>query len=209
MTLTDKPAADEEDTREIAVEAWNLVFGRALFTFLQLPAEWVTGYQINDPLVCDSFLYKNLVWAGTGETEVLISRRRSHKGRPEHDFTLRVVADLQKKGPVAPKPSDLVRQREKEGHRVLRSGRLTAGGHAGSYVLSTSTRRILGVVGPTRLVAKLEGYIPCRQTTRLLTLTWTSPSSKNVIDCADQLVASLNSVLCHGHDVQPSEDFPS
>lgn len=208
MALTKESAADE-DTREIAVEAWNLVFGKVLFTFLRLPVDWVTGYQINDPLVCDQFLYKNLVWAGTGETEVLISRRRIRKERPEHDFTLKVVVDLQKNGPVAPSPKDLAGQHKKQGHQVLRSGRLTAGGHAGSYVLSTSTRRRFGILGRPQLIAKLEAYIPCTETTRLLALSWTSPSSKTIIDCADELIASLNSVLCHGHDVQPSEEWPS
>jgi hypothetical protein len=198
----DTPA---DGMREIAVEAWNIVFGRAMFVYLRLPDEWVTGFQINEPLVCNRFLYKNLVWAGTGETDVLISRMRGKGGRPVHEFTLKVVAELQKRGPVAPDPKDLASRHEKKGHRVLDSGKLNAGGHVGSYILWTTSRHRLRVIGLHRPGAKLEGYIPCTETTRLLKLTWTSPVPNLVIDHSAWLIASLNSVLCHGHDTQLDE----
>jgi len=195
----------EDDTREIAIEAWNIIFGRALFTYIRIPASWVTGFQLNEPLVANRFLYKNLVWVGTGEIECLISRERPKHERPNLDFRLKVATDLMKKGPVAPTPNDLVRRYEEKGYRIEDCGELHAGDHQGSYVLWTAYRRRFRIAGKPRLVARLEGYIPCDETKRLLTLTWTSPSPNLILEHSSELIRSLNSVLCHGHEVQPDE----
>lgn len=194
--------ADKQDdgTREIAIEAWNIFFGRAMFNYIRVPESWVTGYQLNEPLVTNRFLYKNRMWVGIGETECLISSQRNGANRPNLDFTLKVVVDLQKQGPVAPTPDDLLTRHMKKDREVVEHGELRAGNHAGSYALWIGYRRRFGIIGRPILIANLEGYIPCEETARLLTFTWKSQSSEMILENASKLVASLNSVLCHGHE---------
>ncbi|MFW9793663.1 MAG: hypothetical protein ACFFEE_05145, partial [Candidatus Thorarchaeota archaeon] len=128
-----------DGTREICVEAWNMIFGRAIFIYLYLPASWVTGYQMNDPLVTNRFLYKDRVWVGAGEIECLLSRERGPEKRPNLDFKVKIMVDLCKENPIAPTPEDLLDQHVKKDREVFKHGSLDTGGHIGSYVLWTST----------------------------------------------------------------------
>ncbi len=195
----------EYEMREIAIEAWNIIFGRALFTYISLPTPWVTGYQINDPVVTNRILYRNLMWVGVGETECLISREGGEQKRPILDFKLKVTVDLQREGPVAPSSETLQKHHEKKGHQIIKQGELQAGGHTGRFVVWKSHRPRFYIFGSPRLIARIEGYIPCDETNRLLTLTWTSPSSNLILKHSDTLIACLNSILCHGHDLAPDE----
>jgi hypothetical protein len=195
-----------DSTREICVEAWNMLFGRAIFAYIFLPTSWVTGYQMNDPLVTNRFLYKDRVWVGAGEIECLLSREHGPEKRPILDFRVKIIVDLHKETPVAPSPEDLLDQHVKKGREVVEHGTLVTGGHIGSYILWTSTRPRFGVFGSPRLNAQLLGYIPCDETSRLLKVVWTSPSPELILNQSDVLVSSLNLILCHGHDVQTYED---
>jgi hypothetical protein len=191
---------EENDTREISIEAWNMVFGRAMFAYIRLPVSWITGYQINEPMVTNRFLYKNLVWVGVGDVECLISCRRGEKKRPSLDFKLKVAVDLKKDGPIAPGPDEIHRNHVEKGHEVIDCKKLHAGGHEGSYILWTAMRRRFIVAGEHRLQAKLIGYIPCTETNRLLTLSWTSPRPELLLEHSGKLIDTLNSVMCHGHN---------
>ena len=188
------------DTREISIEAWNMVFGRAVFAYIELPESWITGYQINDPFVTNRLLYNNLVWVGIGEVECIISRERGQDTYPSLDFKLRIVVNLQKDGPIAPSPDDLFLQHEEKGHEVIEFGKLKAGNHQGSYILWTKSHKRFIIFGENRPSTRLVGYIPCSETTRLLTLTWTSPESNLIINHSSNLIESFNTVLCHGHE---------
>ena len=189
-----------KDTREISIEAWNMFFGRAMFAYIRLPESWVTGYQINDPMVTNRFLYKNLVWVGVGDVECLISCMKSDDKRPSLDFKLKVAVDLKKEGVEAPNLEEIRRVHVEKGHDVIECDELTAGGHEGSYILWTEMRRRFIIAGEHQLYAKLIGYIPCIETNRLLTLTWTSPVHELLLEHSGKLIDSLNSVSCHGHD---------
>ncbi len=193
-------------TREICIEAWNMLFGRAVFAYISLPAAWVTGYQINDPLVTNRFLYKNLVWVGAGEIECLISRGHGPEKRPNLDFRVKVVVDLQKDSLAAPSPEDLFKRHDKKGHEVIEHGKLHTGGHIGSYVLWASSRPRFGVFGRPRFNAQLHGYRPCDDTSRLVKVVWTSPSPELILEHSDELIASMTSMLCHGREMEPHED---
>lgn len=201
-----RPGRQIDGTREICVEAWNMLFGRAIFAYIFLPDSWITGFQINDPLVTNRFLYKDRVWVGSGEIECLISREHGQEKRPNLDFRIKIIVDLRKETPVAPSPETLHERNFKKGREVVEHGELHTGGHIGSYVLWTSSRPRFGVFGSPRLNAQMLGYIPCEETSRLLKVVWTSPSPELIIDQSDVLVSSLNLILCHGHDVQSYED---
>jgi hypothetical protein len=166
------------NTREISIEAWNMVFGRAMFAYINLPESWITGYQINDPFVTNRFLYNDLVWVGVGDVECIISRERLHEKRPPLDFKLKLIVTLKKDGPIAPTPIELFTEHEEKGHEVIKHGELFAGGHQGSYILWTKLHRRFILFGEHRLYAKLIGYIPCEETNRLLTFIWTSPEPR-------------------------------
>jgi hypothetical protein len=195
-----------DDTREVCVEAWNMLFGRAVFAYIFLPDSWLTGFQINDPLVTNRFLYKDRVWVGSGEIECLISRERGQEKHPNLDFRIKIIVDLRKETPVSPSPETLLERNFKKGREVVEHGELHTGDHIGSYVLWTSSRPRFGVFGSSRLNAQMIGYIPCEETSRLLKVVWTSPSPELIIDQSDVLVSSLNLILCHGHDLQSYED---
>jgi len=195
-----------DDTREVCVEAWNMLFGRAIFAYIFLPDSWLTGFQINEPLVTNRFLYKDRVWVGSGEIECLISRERGQEKHPNLDFRIKIIVDLRKETPVAPSPETLLERNFKKGREVVEHGELYTGDHIGSYVLWTSSRPRFGVFGSSRLNAQMIGYIPCEETSRLLKVVWTSPSPELIIDQSDVLVSSLNLILCHGHDLQSYED---
>ena len=195
-----------DSTREICIEAWNMLFGRAIFTYIFLPTSWVSGYQMNDPLVTNRFLYKDRVWVGAGEIECLLSREHGSDKRPNLDFRMKIVVDLCKENTVAPSPEDLLDQHVKKGREIVEHGELDTGGHVGSYVLWTSTRPRFGIFGSPRLNAQMIGYIPCDITSRLIEVIWTSPSPELILDESDVLVSSLKSILCHGHDVESYED---
>ncbi|MFW9799551.1 MAG: hypothetical protein ACFFD9_03895 [Candidatus Thorarchaeota archaeon] len=201
-----KPGRQKDGTREICVEAWNMLFGRAIFAYIFLPDSWITGFQINDPLVTNRFLYKDRVWVGSGEIECLISREHRQEKRPNLDFRIKIIVDLRKETPIAPSPETLHERNFKKGREVVEHGELHTGNHIGSYVLWTSSRPRFGVFGSPRFNAQMIGYIPCEETSRLLQVVWTSPSPELIIDQSDVLVSSLNLILCHGHDVQSYED---
>jgi hypothetical protein len=201
-----KAEKQADNTREVCIEAWNMLFGRAIFAYIFLPDSWVTGYQMNDPLVTNRFLYKGRVWVGSGEIECLISRKHGQEKRPNLDFRIMILADLKKGIPVAPSPEELLEENYKKSREIVEHGELHTGGHLGSYVLWTSTRPRFGIIGSPRLNAQMVGFIPCEETSRLLKITWTSPSPELILDESDILISSLNSILCHGHDVQSYED---
>lgn len=190
------------DTREISIEAWNIIFGRAVFAYIELPESWITGYQINDPFVTNRILYNNLVWVGVGEVECIISRERGQETYPSLDFKLKIIVNLQKDGPIAPSPDDLFLQHQEKGHEVVDYGRLHAGNHQGSYILWTESHKRFILFGESRAYSRLVGYIPCNSTNRLLILTWTSPESSLIINYSSDLIESFNSVLCHAHEVE-------
>ena len=196
----------KNNMREICVEAWNMLFGRAIFAFLFLPESWVTGYQMNDPLVTNRFLYKDRVWVGAGETECLISREHGQEKRPNLDFRVKIIVELKKDSPVAPSPEILFEQNYNKGREVVKHGELHTGGHLGSYILWTSERPRFKIFGSPRLNAQMVGFIPCEETSRLIKVTWTSPSPQLILDESETLISSLNSTLCHGHDVESYED---
>lgn len=197
----------EENSREIAIEAWNMIWGRAMFAFIRLPLSWVTGYQLNDPFVTNRFLFKNIIWVGAGEIECLISRQLGKEKRPEHDFTLKLKVDLQKEGPITPNTNDLVQFHKKKNHQVLDHGVLQTGDHKGIYILWTMKKRRFLIAGKHNLVAKLEGFVPCNITNRLLEFTWTSPSSNLIFDHSAEIIAVMNSALCHGHEILPDNEM--
>jgi hypothetical protein len=201
-----RPDKEADNMREICVEGWNMLFGRAIFAFIYLPDSWVTGYQMNDPLVTNRFLYKDRVWVGSGETECLISREHGQEKRPNLDFKVRIVVELKKDTPTAPSPETLFEQSFKRGREVVEHGELHTSGHQGSYVLWTSKRPRFGIFGSQRLNAQMHGFIPCEETSRLIKVIWTSPSPQLILDESDVLISSLNSILCHGHDVESYED---
>ena len=192
--------------REICVEAWNMLFGRAIFAYFCLPASWVTGYQMNDPLVTNRFLYKDRVWVGSGETECLISRKHGPEKRPDLDFRIKVIVDLKKDTPVAPSPEILLEENYRKGREVVEHGELRTGDHIGSYILWTSTHPRFRVFGTPRLNAQLIGFIPCDATSRLMKIIWTSPTPTLILEESDVLISSLNAILCHGHDIESYED---
>lgn len=195
-----------DDTREICVEAWNMLFGRAIFAFLFLPDSWVTGYQMNDPLVTNRFLYKDRVWVGSGEIECLISRRHGKEKRPNLDFRAKIVVELKKDSPIAPSPETLLEEHFNKGRQVEEHGELHTGDHIGSYILWTTMRPRFGIFGSPRLNAQLMGFIPCDETSRLIKVIWTSPTPELIVEESDVLISSLNSLLCHGHDIESYED---
>lgn len=192
--------------REVCVEAWNMLFGRAIFAFLFLPASWVTGYQMNDPLVTNRFLYKDRVWVGSGEIECLISRRHGTEKRPDLDFRAKIVVELKKDTPIAPSPETLLEQHFNKGREVVEHGELHSGDHVGSYILWTAMRPRFGFFGSPRLSAQLIGYVPCDETSRLIKVIWNSPIPELIIEESNVLISSLNSLLCHGHDIESYED---
>jgi hypothetical protein len=196
-----------DDMREICVEAWNMLFGRAIFAFLYLPESWVTGYQMNDPLVTNRFLHKDRVWVGSGETECLISREHGQEKRPNLDFKVKIKVELKKDTPVAPSPEMLLEQNYKKGRDLVKHGELHTGGHLGSYILWSSEHPRFRIFGSPRLNAQMVGFIPCDETSRLIKVTWTSPSPELILDESDVLISSLNSILCHGHDVESYEYY--
>ncbi|MFX0055524.1 MAG: hypothetical protein ACFFAD_11415 [Candidatus Hermodarchaeota archaeon] len=195
-----------DDMREVCVEAWNMLFGRAIFAFLFLPDSWVTGYQMNDPLVTNRFLYKDRVWVGSGEIECLISRRHSTEKRPNLDFRAKIVVELKKDTPIAPSPETLLEHHFNKGREVVEHGELHSGDHIGSYILWASKRPRFGFFGSPRLNAQLIGFVPCDETSRLIKVIWTSPTPELIIEESDVLISSLNSLLCHGHDIESYED---
>ncbi len=195
-----------EGTREVCVEAWNMIFGRAVFVYLFLPRSWITGYQLNDPLVTNRFLYKDRVWVGSGEIECLISREHGQQKHPDLDFRTKILVDLKKGFPTPPSPQSLRKQAVKKGREVVDCGELHTGGHSGSYILWKSYRPRFGIFGSPRLNAQLQGFIPCEETSRLIEVIWTSPTPSLVIDQSEVLIEALNSILCHGHDIESYED---
>ncbi|MFW9846403.1 MAG: hypothetical protein ACFFD6_06635 [Candidatus Thorarchaeota archaeon] len=195
-----------DDTREVCVEAWNMIFGRAIFVFLFLPDSWVTGYQMNDPLVTNRFLYKDRVWVGAGEIECLISRRHGTEKRPSLDFRAKIIVELARDAPIAPSPEMLLEENFRKGREVVKHGELHSGDHVGSYVLWTAMRPRFGFFGPPRLKAQLIGFVPCDETSRLVKVIWTSPTPELIVEESDVLISSLNSLLCHGHDIESYED---
>lgn len=195
----------EEETREIAIEAFSLIWGRAMFAFIRLPASWVTGYQLNEPFVTNRFLYKNLIWVGVGEIECLISRALDKEKRADLEFKLKLKVDLQSNELVSPTVRELKERHERKGHQIVKHGELIAGGHKGSFILWTTQKPRFILFGKRRLSVKLEGYIPCDDTKRLLELSWTSPSPSLVLEHAEELINIFNSVLCHGHEVVPDD----
>ncbi len=195
-----------DGTREVTVEAWNMLLGKAIFCFIYLPESWVTGYQLDEPFVTNRFMYKGRVWVGSGDTECLISRTHGEEKRPELDFRMKLVVEMKKEFLTAPSPEDLIEKSVKKGYEVVDYGDLNTGGHSGSYILWTSNRPRFGFLGSPSLKAQMVGYVPCEDTSRLFKIIWTSPKPELLLDQSDVLVSTLNQILCHGHDVASYDD---